>query len=154
MDYNIFIHSVDVSGSQSPTKPWANTDSQTKPWAIGDNDAEVSQVITSPDDLATRGNTTHNKALSAIATAIVVANTAMSIRNTARQFEVASSGDYRSSILYANFQNALNWITHPFSSVINWQKAEQAIRIEDNRRAKALELTGDSRLNSLYGRGV
>lgn len=150
-DYNIYIRDGS-RGSQTKTTAWEETEGKTTAW--GEKATETVNVAMNPDSLISKGFNFAKKAIPAVATAFLVAKAAQMAFETAHQFQVIETGDYRMTVAMGNFKQTINNIFHPFSSTINYNLAKANYRVEDERRAQQRELLGDAIINQYTGRGV
>ena len=149
-DYNIYIRDGS-RGSQTKTTAWEETEGKTTAW--GEKATETVNAMSNPDSLVSKG-VGLLKAVPYVAAAFMVAKLAQKAFETAHQFQVAETGDYRMTVEMGNFKQTISNIFHPFSSTINYNLAQQQYRIENDRRAQQRELLGDAIINQYTGRGV
>ena len=143
MDYNIYIRSIGEQSEGSPTTAWnPERQSETQAW----QPPETKTI----NSLGNRKGTVG----AVVAAFILVTKLGMKVYDNALEFTTAETGDYRATMERRNFKAAMSWITSPFSNALNYMKAQQGIRIEDQKREEHRKLLGDSEINSLYGRGV
>lgn len=155
MDYNIYIHSIGSQNNESPTTPWNNDEPKgdgTTSWQP--SVSKALSVASNPDSLVSMGVGAIKKAIPAIAVAGMVVGVGMRVYDTALRFTTAGTGDYRATMERQNFKAKMKWVFSPLSTAIEYYANEQAIRLEDDRRAMESRLLGDSVLNSQMGRGV
>lgn len=153
MDYNIYIRSIGEQSEGSPTSSW-NPQRQSETQAWQPSATRTISSLGNPDGLVSAGVSALVKALPWVAVACAVVKTGLKVYDTALEFSTAETGDYRATMERRNFKAALSWVTSPFSNALNYMKAQQGIRIEDQKREEHRKLLGDSEINSLYGRGV
>lgn len=156
MDYNIYIHSIGAGGQSSPTTPWQPQNQVNIPW--GAQEGEIGNEGASPEALAMGAGSAAMKfagAAAMVAAAVLVVKAAQSIYSgIVLPVSTQTTGDYRASVAYNNFQNTLSQVFSPISHAINYQKAKLTIRLEDERRAQNRLLLGDSEINQYTGKGV
>ena len=153
MDYNIYIGCIGEQSEGSPTTPW-NPQRRTETQAWQPSATKAINSLGNPDGLVSEGVSALTKAIPWVAVALLVTKVGTKVYDTALEFSTAETGDYRATMERRNFKAALSWITSPFSNALNYMKAQQGIRIEDQKREEHRKLLGDSEINSLYGRGV
>ena len=152
MDYNIYIRDKTGGGESSPTTPWKPSGDKVTPWS--EKATDVAQAVANPDALVADGVSLFKKSVPWIAAALVVVHSANKVFETAQAFRVAETGDYRLSTELTNFRQSINNLFHPFQTIINYQKAQQQIRIENGVREQRRALLGDSVINQYTGKGV
>ena len=153
MDYNIYIRSIGEQSEGSPTTPWnPQRRSETQAWQP--SATKTINSLGNPDGMVNAGVSAITKALPWVAVAYAVVKIGTKVYDASLEFSTAETGDYRATLERRNFKAALSWITSPFSNALNYMRAQQGIRIEDQKREEHRKLLGDSEINSLYGRGV
>ena len=132
MDYHIYLHNLNEGGQGNPTVPTPPD----KP------------SMTVPDYSEESGGGFNPRM--ALTTAAKATDKALSV---ALPIMAKESGDYSGAIAYSNFKAQINNLTHPVSTALNWIKAEQDVRLSNERSQRQRELLGDAFLSSI-GRKV
>ena len=73
---------------------------------------------------------------------------------TALDFQTLMTGDYRTSVGYANFKNGVSWLFAPAERAVDLIKTLTEQSIENSRKEQRRLLLGDSDINQYTGRGV
>ena len=128
MDYHIYLHNLNEGGQGNPTVPTPPD----KP------------SMTVPDYSEESGGGFNPRM--AQSTAAKATDKALSV---ALPIMAKESGDYSGTIAYSNFKAQINNLTHPVSTALNWIKAEQDIRLSNERSQRQRELLGDAFLSSI-----
>lgn len=159
MDYNIYLHNVESTEKNDPTKPWtssseANTNFQDK---LAKGITKGIGIAENPDGIVSgavsKGMGALAKVFPWIAVAYAVLKLTDKVISTANTFITTETGDYRFATQYNNFKAGLGACFRPVSTTINYLQFEQRIRIENKRLSMERELFGDSLVNggAFYG---
>lgn len=163
MDYNIYIHNVDSSGTTTNfTKAWTsgNEASQTKAWssiASGQQGEQTNQFAKETSPVAAfRGVTAAAKAHPAVAAAVAVVMMAKMVVDgleKVSQIQSTDTGDYRFATHMGNLQANLNILLHPVTTAIQFWNTGRQNKIYNRGQEQQRELLGDAFVNS-YNRKI
>lgn len=156
MDYNIYIHSLGEQGRQSFTQPWNQSDdSPTKPWSSQkrENGQEENMEVTQAAEQIYSGAKAGGKAGLVTTLAVIVIKTAKQIYKGVADFQATTTGDFRASIAYNNYEAMKSNILHPISTTYNLFKTMVQNQVQTQRNQLQRELLGDSDLSSFMNRG-
>ena len=156
MDYNIYIHDSTGGGlgSSSPTKAWTGGEgnSETRPF-YSDIQNALSQAL-HPDMIVGKGLSVVAEAFPPLKAVLVILKELDGTFQTALDFQTLMTGDYRTSVGYANFKNGVSWLFAPAERTIDLIKTLTEQSIENSRKEQRRLLLGDSDINQYTGRGV
>lgn len=147
MDYNIYIH--DSTGSSSQTEPWKAGASQTQPWGQGAGDFQkVLETASNPDSLIPSFSPQMIAKLGklgvAVACAYAVVKVADKVASEYASWLQVETGDSRANLQLQEFHTTIRNMSNPFSTAINYIKAEQSYRVQNLKQAQNKLLLGDS----------
>ena len=148
MDYHIYLHNLNEGGQSNPTVP---TPPDKPSMTVPNYSEEAGKAFDPRMALSTAAKAA--KGFLPIAVTIAVAKVTDKVLTVALPLMAKESGDYSGTIAYSNFKAQVNNLTHPVSTALNWIKAEQEIRLSNERSSRQRELLGDAFLSSI-GRKV
>lgn len=147
MDYHIYLHNLNEGGQGNPTVP----NPPDKPSMTVPDYSEEGGGFSPRMALTTAAKAA--KGFLPVAVALAAAKVADKAATVALPLMAKENGDYSGTIAYSNFKAQVNNLTHPVSTALNWIKAEQDIRLSNERSSRQRELLGDAFLSSI-GRKV
>lgn len=149
MDYHIYLHNLVEGGQGNPTVP---TPPDKPSMTIPDYSEEGGGSGFNPR-MALTAAAKAAKGFLPVAIALAAAKATDKALSVALPIIAKENGDYSGTIAYSNFKAQVNNLTHPVSTALNWIKAEQDIRLSNERSSRQRELLGDAFLSSI-GRKV
>lgn len=149
MDYNIYIHDNTSGSSSSNTEPWKTGSKQTEPWQEGAGELnKVLQTASNPDSLIPSFSPQMIAKLGklgvAVACAYAVVKVADKVASEYASWLQVETGDSRATLQLQEFHTTIRNISNPFSTAINYIKAEQSYRVQNLKQAQNKLLLGDS----------
>lgn len=146
MDYHIYLHNLVEGGQGNPTVPTPpDKPSMTMPDYSEEGTFNPRMALTTAAKAA--------KGFLPVAITLAAAKAADKALSVALPFMAKESGDYSGTIAYSNFKAQINNLTHPVSTALNWIRADQDVRLSNERSQRQRELLGDAFLSSI-GRKV
>lgn len=146
MDYHIYLHNLVEGGQGNPTVPTPpDKPSMTIPDYSEEGAFNPRMALTTAAKAA--------KGFLPVAITLAAAKAADKALSVALPFMAKESGDYSGTIAYSNFKAQINNLTHPVSTALNWIRADQDVRLSNERSQRQRELLGDAFLSSI-GRKV
>lgn len=160
-DYNIYIHAIGSGNANyNPTMPWSARDNapgsaQTTPQSnggsmagAGSNAAKAimmsSAYMQNPDSILSQSFTSISKAFPIAAAAYAVVKLGVAVIDTAIEFNVMESGDYRVVNNWQDTKRFFSTVLHPFSSTIEAYKMEKQWQQQNKRQVLERDLLGNS----------
>lgn len=167
-DYNIYIHSVDGGGFTNPTSPSSfNGNSFTMPWTNDSDSGSDSGGGVNPVAFMKKARQAPKKVIdmfksmgkggklgAVLGAAYLVLKGCYEAEKIADSFVSVETGDFRHSKLLENYEASKHAVFHPISTTIEYNRTQQRIRLENQRRQMQRELLGDSEINRYSNRGV
>lgn len=154
MDYNIYLHSVELS---EPTMPWQSQEtSESQGFQI--SKTTKSEANNTPNGLSAINKNIKNFASNhpvgtTLAVTIAVIKACDKVVDYTTSFMASENGNYAFRYEYENFKASVRTITHPISAALNFQKQKQAERLHSQRVEQERILFGDLNINNgnFYG---
>lgn len=159
MDYNIYIHNVNGSSTDSsPTKAWSpSEESQTKAWSTTTTQAFQEDVATvkglNPMEIADKGKTALAKSHPAVAIAIAVVALSIKLTDALTAYYAKETGNYSNEKRWNNIKATASAMFNPFGVVRSYILQSQETRLYNAKAEQERLLIGESTINQRM-RGV